>query len=918
MKFAFWRRAKRNSELDEELQSHLTLAGREEMESGRASTDARSAARREFGDVAEVEELARRAWGFAWLHDLATDLRYAFRMLRKNPGFTAVAVATLALGIGVNTTLFTAFDAVALKPLPVKNPSSVMRLTRWFESGAQGDIQNGFSYPEYLNYVGRQHSFSALVAVSWPTAATAVIPAQTLAQGVLSAPSGSTDEPERWLGQLVSANYFSELGIAPLLGRTFLAQEDAQQGGHPVIVLSYPCWNRRFQSDPQIVGKQIELNGISYTVIGVAPHEFIGTANPPVIPDFWAPLSMQPQLVAGENWSNEPLNRRLQILGRLASGVSQKTAQAETQVLGLAFCAGYRETDKTTALTLVAASYFGESNDFRFRVFVAALMVVVGMILLTACANLANMLLARAAVRVREIAVRRALGATRSRLIRQLLTESVLIALLGGAAGFLVSLWTSRVLWASIGGIVRSLFSMDPNAVQMTPDIRVMTYTLVIAAFTGIVFGLSPALRSSRADVSSALKDEGSAFALGVRQSRFRTALIATQAGVSVLFLVASGILLRGLVRSQAADPGFETKSVYGFGLQFVNDPKAANPLARRVVDQVRALQDVESVGIARSFPLTGTWTPRIIIEQTNASRTNLPQQCLANYVSRGFFPTLGIRIVAGRNFDGAEDRVGGSVAIVSESAARTFWPGESPLGKSIKLDLNFRDDWHEFQVVGIASDVRSANLTRLDPGFIYVPTDESKLYTYAMLLRSQRDSTRTSSSVRTVLEEAEHQQLPGFRLLSLEESVVRLQRLMPQVYAWCTACLAFLALLLAAIGIYGVASYAMTQRTREIGVRIALGASPRNVLGLLLRDGLRPVLIGGGCGMVASIGLASLLRAALVFPGTLDISFGAGILDPLTFVGFGSFLLIVAVAACYIPARRALQVDPIVALRYE
>ncbi|HET9399747.1 MAG TPA: ABC transporter permease [Candidatus Acidoferrales bacterium] len=918
MRFAFWRRKSRNRELDEEIRAHLSLAERAEQQSGRSPQDVGSAARREFGNVAEVEELTRRAWGFAWLHDLTHDLRYAFRMLRKNPGFTAVAVATLALGIGVNTTLFTAFDAVALKPLPVKNPRSVMRLTRWFESGAEGDIQNGFSYPEYLNYLDRQHSFSALVAVSWPTAATAVIPAQTLAQGILSAPSGAPGEPERWLGQLVSANYFSELGIAPLLGRMFLPDEDAQQGGHPVIVLSYPCWSRRFQSDPQIVGKQIELNGISYTVIGVAPQEFIGTANPPVIPDFWAPLSMQPQLVTAENWINEPLNRRVQILGRLAPGVSRKTAQAETQVLGLAFCAGYRETDKTTAFTLVVATYFGQSNDFQFRVFVAALMLVVGMILLTACANLANMLLARATVRMREIAVRRALGATRSRLVRQLLTESVLIALLGGAAGFLVSLWTSRALWVSIGVIVRSLFAMDPNAVQMTPDIRVMLYTLLIALFTGIVFGLSPALRSSRADVSSALKDGGSAFALGVRQSRFRTALIATQAGVSVLFLVASGILLRGLVRSQVADPGFETKSVYGFGLQFVNDPKAANSLAHRVVDQIRSLPGVESVGIARSFPLTGTWTPRIIIEQTNANPSNLPQQCLANYASRGLFPTLGIRIVAGRNFDGAEDRVGGNVAIVSESAARTFWPGESPLGKLIKLDLNFRNDWHEFQVVGIAADVRSANLTRLDPGFIYVPTDESKLYTYALLLRSQRDSTRTSAAVRTVLEEAKHQQLPGFRLVSLEESVVRVQRLMPQVFAWITACLAFLALVLAAIGIYGVASYAMTQRTREIGIRIALGASPSDVMGLLLRDGLRPVLIGGACGMMASIGVASLLRASLAIPGTLDISFGAGVLDPLTFAVFGSFLLIVALAACLIPARRAMRVDPIVALRYE
>ena len=843
------------------------------------------------------------------------DLKYGLRMLAKNPGFTAVAVITLALGIGVNTTLFTAFDAVALKSLPVKEPNSVVRLVRSLASGTQGDVRYAFSYPEYIYYLDHNDVFSGLIAASWPVKVFAMLP------GEARFGSRAFGEPEGLEGQLVSANYFAALGISAAIGRTFLPEENQTPGAHPVVVLSYIFWRARFNSDPHILGKVLKLNDTAFTVIGVAPRDFIGTANPPIVPDFWAPLAMEAQVLPGEDWLDRASDYHIQLMGRLAPGAGFSLADAEVTVLARQFQAAQAQTvqDKTVAITLQHATYFGETTDIRFRAFVALLMFLVGLVLVVACANLANMLLARSAGRQREIGVRLALGASRRRLVRQLLTETILLALLGGLAGLLLSLWTTSALGLALASVVQGIFKLDLSAIQMSPDVRVFGYTFLISVITGVAFGLTPALQSSKPELTRALKDEGKALSQGLSRSRLRGFLVGGQVAVSTLLLIVAGLLIRGLLRAQATEAGFETRRVYPLDLHFSNDPAKANELAKRVIERLTELATVESVGLAHRPPWMGTWTPPVRVEGSKAPPGSLPWQVLANRVSPGYFLTLGIPILRGRSFTRREADTGAAVAIVSESAARQFWPGEDPLGKKIKLDLHFEGKWSEFEVVGVAKDVRTANLSRVDPGYIYLPTNATKLYDYALLFRTQGGSGTALASVRTALEDLDRVHFPpGMQLNSLEQGPLRWQKVIPEAVTYFAVSLGILTLLLALVGVYGVMSYTVSQRTREIGVRMALGAAAPDILQWIVRQGMRPVVQGAIAGLVCSIGVSTILRAVLISPGSADFLFGVSPFDPVSFAGVSCFLAGAALIACYIPARRATKVDPMVALRYE
>jgi predicted permease len=889
-----------DDDFDREVDAHLALFAEERMRHGMTREEAYREARRRFGGVTQMKETQRENRGLPPVDTILRDLRYAARMLRKSPGFTLVAILTLALGIGVNTTLFTAFDAVALKPLPVRNPDNVVRMERWFASGSQGNGQYMFSYPEYLDYRDHNRVFSSLVAASWLFTALAELPGENGAT-----PAG------KLTGQLVSENYFADFGVNPMLGRTFLPDENRTPGTHPVVVLSYPFWRVQCNRDPQILGKTIRLNDTAFTVVGVTDEQFVGTGNPPQVPDFWAPLMMQAQAVPGQDWLNEPSSRWFQFFARLKPDTGIKQAQAEMIVLARQFEQAHPPADKTIAVTVERATYFGETNTLQFRLFIVLLMLVVGMVLLIACANLANMLLARAAHRHKEIAVRLALGASRPRLIRQLLTESVLLSMLGGAVGLLLSVWASKLLWIGIKQGLQAFLWMNVDlVVRMTPDIRVFAYALAVSLITGIVFGLAPALQSSKRDVSAALKEEGSAFGQRLRKSRLRSFLLAGQVGVSMLLLVSAGLLMRGLLRSETADAGFETKKVFLVSFNYGSDPGKAKSLYKRVVERLETLPEVRFLTLADRVPMAGTWTPPVRVDQTRDGRT------LADHVSSSFFDTLGIPILRGRTFTRQECETEANVAVISGAAARRFWPGEDPIGKRAKLDMNFRGKWVEFEVVGVAKTVRSANLSRLDPSYFYLPTGLTQLN--AILIRTDSDSRNALTPVRTALAALDKDILPSLSMFSLEDGLVRKQRLLAKTYGMFAVMLAVLALALAGVGIYGVMAYSVSQRTREIGIRMTLGATRAEVLKSVIVQGLRPVFIGALLGLAGAAGVSTILKATLVFPGSPDMLFGVSVFDPLTFIGLSCFLGTVALIASAVPARRATKVDPMVALRWE
>jgi predicted permease len=619
-----------DAEFAGEIETHLALLEDELVRRGMPRELARREARRQFGGVAQAQELHREARGLVHLERLWADLAYALRMMRRNPGFTTVAVATLALGIGVNTALFSGYNAIALKPLPVADPERVVRLERWVESRSLGDMQYAFSYPEYRYLKEHAGGFASLTATSYPIGVFA------------DARRGAVSEKMR--GHLVSANYFAGAGVGALLGRTFAEDEDRIPGANPLIVLGYTAWQRWFHGDPGIVGQIVQMNGTAFTVIGVAPETFTGTSVMPLVPDFWAPVSMQAQLAPGSNWLDAPDNRQLQLLGRLKDGVPLGQAQSEAELLIRQFGATYKERDKTLRLTLQRTSFFGNTEDPRFQAAVAAIMLIVGLVLLVACANIANLLLARAAARQCEIAVRLAMGASRSRVIRQLLTESVLLALLGGAAGLLLAAWSSRFLSVAIEQATAGPFSGNFKlSIDLSPDIRVYAYALLLSMVTGILFGLWPALRATRPDLIAAMRDEGTGLGTGWTRSRLRGCLVGGQVAVSMLLLITAGLLARGLLRSRAVNPGFDIRGLQLLTGDFGHDRVRALARQRRVIERLRLAPRVSGVAIG-GVPMLGTWTPPIVAGP-ESGRT------LASYAGEGYLETVGIPLVHGRDF---------------------------------------------------------------------------------------------------------------------------------------------------------------------------------------------------------------------------------------------------------------------------
>ncbi len=902
--YNLFRQERAEQELAREVASHLALIEDDYARRGMNPEEARFAARRTYGGIEQAKELHRDERSIVWLEQTFGDIRYACRSLARNPGFAFVVVLTLTLGIGVNATLFSAYNAVALKPLPLADPNKVVRLERWFEHGYRGENQYGFSYPEYAYCRDHNDVFSSLVAASWPN--------QVLVQAVDS----RAVEPETAAAQFVSQNYFADLGIGTRIGRTFLPNEGRVPGADAVAVISHEFWQRRLHKNPHIIGKLLRVNGITFTMIGVTSKEFTGTSTLPQVPDLWVPLSMQTQLLRGPDWLHEPDNQELQILARLKASTNPKHAQAEADALIRQFATTFKAREKTLSTTLQRTAFFGNTDDVRFKAFVAAMMLLVGSVLVVACVNVTNMLLARGAVRRREIGVRLALGASRGRIIRQLLTESILLSLLGGAGGLLASTWTAKLLWVSIqqsfaglfaGGVV---FRLDLN-----PDMRVFAYSLALSVVTGVLFGLSPALEISRPELTTTLKDEGRSLGRPGSRLRIRGLLVAMQVAVCMVLLISTGLLLRGLLRSQAAHPGFETQKVLLVSGNFGSNIEKSVALERRLLDRLQSLPGVKTAALG-TMPLLGTWTPPIITEESRSPQTKYGDRTLASYASDSYFNTLGIELLRGRAFTDQEAANSAHVAVISESTARHFWPGENPLGKRFKLDLAFRGKFTEFEVVGIAKDVRFANLTRIDPTHVYVPTGTKDFY--GILVRSHGDPQRAIASVRGAVEGLDKNLLPSLWFRTVEGGPLHLQKSMAQVAAMYAGGLAFIALMLAAVGIYGVMAYLVNQRVREIGIRMALGSTAASVLKTVVLEGLRPTFIGIALGMLCAGALTWILHSSLTFPGAVDFFYGVPFYDPATFLGLSGFFIFIAGMATLAPARRAVRVDPMVALRFE
>jgi putative ABC transport system permease protein len=865
-------------ELDEEIRYHVERQVEANIAQGMSAEEARRAAMRAFGGVEQRKEESRDTRGLNTLDNLVKDLRYATRRLTQNPVFAIAAILTIALGIGVNTALFSVYNAIALRPLPVAQPDEVVRFKRWFQGGYSGDQQYRFSYDEYVYLRDHSDAFMGIVASSMV--------------------SPIVGDSGKFQVEMVSANYFDVLGIRAQFGRTFLA-DDRMALANQVVVLSHPFWVRQFNADPLILGKTLRTKNAVFTVIGVAPESFTGTTLTPIVPDLWGVLETQD--LRHSDWLNGPDDSKLYLLARLKSTSVLAAAQSQVDTLLHEFPRAKPEPDKTTALTIEHTALFGNVDDSAFRVGAAAAMLVVGLVLLVACANLANVMLAQGAARQREIGIRLALGAGRRRIVSQLMTENFLLALLGSVTGLAISTWTSQFLWNRITATIASPFIGGLTVkLDLTPDIRVFGYALLMSVVATVLFGLVPALQITR-------RESLGFFGQHVRRSRMRSIFIAAQITVSMLFLLVGGLLMRGLLRAQNVDPGFETRTVFPLSTDFGRGPEAVTR-QHRVIDRLRTLPEIRNV--ARGWaPLFGTWTLPIVVD-------GKADQTLAGYASHSYFEMLGIPIVPGRTFTEQESREGARVAIISESTARHFWPAEDALSKRLKLDLASRGSLTEFEIIGIAKDVRFANPTRIDPARVYLPTNDAEIS--GVLVRIQGERETALAAVRKALEDVDASLLPYLQLRSLEEGPLAVVRFATSFFTYFVLLLAILTLTLAAVGIYGVMAFVVGQRTKEIGIRIALGAPARAVVRSIVTEGMPAVFVGALLGLAGAMAVSWLLHSRLTSPGSSDLLHGVPFYDPLVFLGLSGFVIGVAALASLVPARRALKVDPMIALRHE
>jgi predicted permease len=815
--------------------------------------------------------------------NLSQDLRYAFRTLRQAPGFAAVVILTLGLGIGANTAIFSVLNALVFRPLPVEKPEQLVKL---FTQVKRMEGYSDFNYPDYVEIRDHNKVFSGLLG-------------QSLLRVGLS--RGESESELLW-GEIVTGNYFDVLGVKAERGRTFLPEEDRTPNTHPVVVIAHSLWQRRFSSDPQILGKTIKLNGYPFTIIGVAPPRFQGTKFALAM-DLWVPMMMREQVKAGgSSWLTSRGDSWFDVMGRLKPGVAFRQAQTEVAALSKRLQQSFPKEDEDKSIRAFREEDARVHPDAgaRLRVTSGLVLVLVGLVLLVACVNVINLLLARAASRQAEIGVRIALGAGRGRLLRQLFAESMLLSLLGGAVGVLLAYWGS-------GLNARLLPPLPYNlGLDFHPDTRALLYTLFISIVTGALLGLAPAAHASRTEIVPVLKGEAGLLSSSGRRFRGRKVLVVAQTAISLMLLVSTGLFVKSLIETQRADPGFEIDHglLGSIDLDMRNYSKDSGEIFyRQLKERLSAIPGVQSVSLAFLVPLgdhTNTlWVYREGVDRTDKKNAMLIDQ---NTIGADYFPTLGIPLLRGRAFTNQDTDKSSEVIVINQTMAQMLWPNEDAIGK--RVIFSGKDEKYR-EVIGVVKNGKYHDLTESALPYIYLPLTQD--YNAAMTFHV-RTSVKPETLVNAVRLEVNKLDpyLPVYDVKTLRDHLAI--TLWPaRLGAALTAVAGLLALVLALVGIYGVMSYTVNQRTREIGLRIALGANRENLLGLVVRQGMSLAVLGIVIGLIFAFGLSFVVT---------KLHYGVTPGDPLIFVLTTLTFLLVSFIASYLPARRASRIDPMKALR--
>jgi putative ABC transport system permease protein len=859
-------------DIDEEMRTHIEMETEANRELGMAPEEARLSAAKSFGNVGSIRDLAYEVRGGGLMETLWQDLRYSGRMLLKHPGFTLIAVLTLTLGIGANTAIFSIVNAVLLRPFPYQAPEQLVMLAE-SSSGQRG---GSVSYPNFVDWRDQNKVFDSVSAV----------------RSNESYNFTGAGEPERLKGRIVSAGFFSLLGIKPLLGRDFLAEED-RPGANPAVIISHGFWTRRFGNDPGVVGKQITLNNQGYTVVGVTPQGFqFGTDA-----DVTIPIGL-----SAERFKARGADPGVNVVARLKPNVSQEQAETETNVIYARLEQQYPQsnTGRRAYLTSLHENFVG---DVRQPLLI--LLGSVALVLLIACANVANLLLVRASARRREMSVRVALGANRWRIIRQLLTESLMLALIGAALGILLAHWGTTF-------IASQLPEGIPRLNEAGVDARVLAFTLGVSLVTGLLFGLAPALQASRLNLTEALK-EGDRGSSGGRQP-LRSLLVISEVALTLTLLVGAGLLIQSFRRVLQVDPGFEPQNLLTMQVSVNNtDGRQVAAFFEQWQEKVRGLPGVKATAVSNGLPLGVVNHPAFFIEGRPLPESGKEPVGIRYTVSPGYFETMGIALTRGRVFTAQDTRDTPLVAIIDEALAQQHFQNEDPVGKRMSQSPSGSPS---YEIVGVVRHVEQDNLdgqSSMPPQFYLnfnqIPLDRlpTQVRRINLLTRTDVEPSSLVSAVREQIAALNKDQAV-FNVRTMEDIVG--QSIAPRRFSMLLlGVFATVALALASIGIYGMMSYAVAQRTREIGLRMTLGAQSGNVLRLVIGHGMKLALAGVGLGLVASLALTRTMK---------NLLFGVSATDPLTFTGIALLLALVALLACWVPARRAAKVDPMVALRYE